>query len=448
MKQVFAKIFNISWRAAILLLPWQTRFFWDAQLAGWPWEQGRISVYASWIPVIAAIVLGLSMQERQVPNGMRKNLFWIFTALGLCTLVAAPTPSSAAIQWWIQVFLLSAFFLTLYRAKISTEKIIIWFLFSLIPHALLALSQSVFQVVWASKWLGISGQDPASLGVSVVQTAAGRFLRAYGGFPHPNILGGWMAIGILVSAAYAQKLDEQRACLMSIIAALFSIASFYSFSRSAWLAMTIGLIVALSVSFPRRRKSGNPENKIPDSSSETKKQSNNFFLLAIPFALFFVLTIVHHDLVFTRFTPDASRLERKSVSTRMQTLRDGVEIYKANILFGTGPNSELPMLARLKGISSSTAPLEPPHMVWLLTLVDFGTVGVLFVGGLMLFMLRKLLEVWRRLAVNEKALVMSLVLCLSILFSLDHYPWSYWSGQAIVFVALAFVGLNISEKTQ
>lgn len=430
MKQMIQKFFNISWRAAIVLLPWQTRVFWDAQLTGWPWEQGRISVYASWIPIVIAIVLGLSVQERQVPNGIRKNVFWIFSALGLCTVIAAPSPSDAAIQWWIQVFLLSAFFLTLYRSKVVAEKIIFWFLLALIPHALLALSQSLFQIVFASKWLGISGQDPAALGVSVIQTASGRFLRAYGGFPHPNILGGWMAIGILISVAYAQKLDKKRACLMSIVSVLFFVALFYSFSRSAWLAVFLGAVTLLVM-------------HAVNALTEAKKLLR-FFIAPVMIAT--ILLIVHQDLVFTRFQPDASRLEQKSISTRMQTLRDGIEIYKANILFGTGPNSELPMLAKIKGITTSTAPLEPPHMVWLLALVNFGTVGLLFIGGFLLFVLRNSLEGWRRMDRAQKAWLISLFLCIALLGTLDHYLWSAWAGQMLIF--LGMWSLNIAKKAQ
>jgi len=450
------KAYEIVWRLAILTLPWQTRWFVDAQLVGWPWEQGRISIYVSWLPLIATIILGIFQPKRALPFSFRRNLFWLIAALGACTIIAAPSPATAAIQWWIQVILLAAFFVTLFRTKVEPTKVAFWFVLSLIPHALLAIWQFATQTVIGSSWLGMSSQNPADLGVSVVQTSVGRFLRAYGGFPHPNILAGWMATGLLATLwlnITPLKLRGGKGVIW-LIEGLFTLGLFYSFSRSAWLAAAVGLALSvilnvgegsakLTDSSPALRvNSGEGYAKLMNLGESAKPTNSKRWLsLAIPIVLFLTLTIVQRDLVLTRADVQNSRLEQISVTSRIQSLKDGAEVFRSRLLFGTGPNSELPVLASLKKITSSPAPLEPPHMVWLLILANFGIAGSLFIFGFGLYLLRSILNKWRSLDTHNRILLVTLVSCQLILGSLDHYLWSLWSGQAlsalVVFVILS-----------
>ena len=479
------KAFEVAWRLAILSLPWQMRLFWDANLAGWPWEQGRISIYASWLPLLATIILGLFQPKRPLPLALRRNVFWLIAALGACTVVAAPSPATAAMQWWIQMMLLAAFCITLLRTQVQINKVASWLVISLVPHAILAIAQFMTQTVWASKWLGMAAQSPADLGVSVVQTSTSRFLRAYGGFPHPNILGGWMAVGLIISVWLLSLTSVgERACPVFFtgsriyirgIEGMFTLALFYSFSRSAWLAAAVSLALFVILN------AGEGSAKLTNVVKGSVVAKRHVFSVLIPVLLFATLAIIHHDLVFTRLDAGASRLERKSVVTRLQTLRDGVYLFKTAPLFGTGPNSELPALASLKkqwieedsiritalgqlfpghpdswnadeyvrSRMAAIGPLEPPHMVWLLMLVNFGTVGALFIFGFGLFLLRRILEKWRDLSPSNRSLLISLVSCQLILCSLDHYPWSLWSGQTLTAVTLyiLFVLLSRSDSS-
>ncbi len=467
------KAYEIAWRLAILTLPWQTRWFVDAQLVGWPWEQGRISIYIAWLPLIATIILGIFQPKCALPFSFRRNLFWLIAALGACTVIAAPSPATTAIQWWIQVILLAAFFVTLFRTKVEPVKVASWFVLSLVPHALLAIWQFATQTVIGSSWLGMSPQNPADLGVSVVQTSVGRFLRAYGGFPHPNILGGWMATGLLIALwlnITPLKLRGGKGVIW-LIEGLFTLALFYSFSRSAWLAVAVGLalLVILNVG------EGYAKLKNLGESAKLTNSKRRLLSLAIPIILFATLTIVHRDLVLTRADIQSSRLEQKSIVTRIQTLRDGIGVFQAVPLFGTGPNSELPVLATLKkhwieedsiriaalgqfpghpnswnadeyvrSRMATIGPLEPPHMVWLLILVNFGIAGSLFIFGFGLYLLRSVLNKWRSLDTHNKILIITLFSFYFLVSSLDHYPWSLWSGQALS-ALVAFVILNVSE---
>lgn len=453
-------LYEIVWRLAILALPWQTRWFWDAQIVGWPWEQGRISLYISWLPLLLTIVLGFFQTKKDLPLKFRRNIFWLVAALGVCSVLAMPSPNTAAIQWWVQVMLLVTFFITLIRTDIPVRKIAFWFVMSLVPHALLAVWQFAIQTVIGSSWFGMASQNPADLGVSVVQTAGGRFLRAYGGFPHPNILGGWMAVGLLVALTLfpsPTKAGEgstkspflllggrkgrgiEGAAMVWMIEGLFTLALFYSFSRSAWLALAAGLIVFGWLSFSRMRESRKEKQNPIDPRIRKDDRKRWLPSLAIPLILFVALTIIHRDLVLTRADVQTSRLEQKSITSRVQSLKDGVDVFKSKLLFGTGPNTELPTLVRLRGIKNSAAPLEPPHMVWLLMLVNFGIAGVMVILGFGIYFLLWLVKKWKSLDSIAKISIPTLAICYLILATLDHYLWSFWSGQVLSVIIIFFI---------
>ena len=54
---VVARAFPWTWRLAVLALPWQTRWFQEGpRIAGYPWEEGRISIYASQLLMLLVVV--------------------------------------------------------------------------------------------------------------------------------------------------------------------------------------------------------------------------------------------------------------------------------------------------------------------------------------------------------------------------------------------------------
>ncbi len=50
----------------------------------------------------------------------------------------------------------------------------------------------------ANKYFGLAQQNPGNLGVSVLEIDGYRILRSYGSLPHPNILGGFLFVSIIV----------------------------------------------------------------------------------------------------------------------------------------------------------------------------------------------------------------------------------------------------------
>jgi len=407
--------FEVSWRLAVLVLPWQTRWFSDASLGGWPWEQGRWSVYASWIPLVLTILLGISLPLTKGET-KRGSVRWIALPIFILLTLVTTLSRVATTQWWIEVLLLAAFVVTLIRNGVQRRSLMTWFAISLVPHALLAIWQYFTGFVVASKWFGIAGHAAVDLGASVVQHGDVRLLRAYGGFPHPNILGAWMVVGLLVTFELAARAMSKRSALWwSFVSALFSATLVVTYSRGAWIGAVVGIIVMVGAGLVPALYGR------PNRATTRVAPTQQFFFIALVAAVAIggAVAFSQRDHILAR-ADLSQRLEAKSMDVRMQSLRDGWDLFQSHLLFGTGPNAELVPLMTACG-PNCPAPLEPPHDVPLIILVDLGIIGTLLLGAFVWFLRPRFgLEALPLLvAVIPVALV-------------DHLLWSTWSGLCLV----------------
>ncbi len=427
-------LFGIFWRLSVIVLPLQARWFSEASLVDQVFEQGRLSFYISWIPLIITIILGFFVRKIGLPKKLQANLFWLIFLIGAISFVSTPLSIRATSMWWAQILLLLSFFITLLRAEVKLISILSWFIISLIPHAIFALIQVWIQYVPGWSWIGVAMQDPKNLGVSVVQTGDFRFLRAYGGFPHPNVLGGYMVYGILIAGWQFLRFDESKnkwieLAILSTIP-LFTIVLFYSFSRSAWLSLVFGFLILLIFSVLNHVKKNIDPFKIII-----------FFITII--TSFATFAFINQDYFLSRagVSIETSRLEQQSSSARIESIKNGIRVFQANPIFGTGPNSELPALTLLnttsfnkEGYSTNiklinSLPLEPPHNIFILILANFGVAGSLIIFGFLLFLLRQILDHWPFGDPSIRDLLLSLFVSWLVISFFDHYLYTLWSGQ-------------------
>ncbi len=428
------RLFSILWRLAMLALPWQTRWIFSVpNINGFPWEQGTAAVYVSWIVIVATILMGMVMTsaerssrprarpelaegpplsldtKRGLFGGRAEGQFLIIAILALILSSFFTSSVHATLFWWSHVILLTAFAWTLISHRVPAISIAIWFILSLIPHAALGIWQFWSQHIFASTLLGIASQFPADSGVSVVETAQYRILRVYGGFPHPNIFGAWLAVGLtLVVALSSRWKTGWKIYVTSACAILFSAALVLTFSRGAWLAAIVGIVIAVVLSY---RKIGR----------------------LLPFCIAATVILVafwQWDAVVTRFTPSA-RLESWSLTQRSSAIKDGLTAWRAHPLVGWGPGAGLVGISVARTIPSPV-PLEPPHAVPLVILLETGIVGVV-ASAILLWMLLRSLFFQRQLLESLSLLGVTGILALT-----DHTLWTFWPGQGLLMIIVLF----------
>ena len=367
-----------------------------------PFEASRISIYASSI----LILLTIWSAVRQTRPTANWNAMLVGLGIGYLFILSSQAPL-ITLFWLVQVVMIAAWIWSLHAIKIPLKDILVWFVLSLIPHALLAIDQFIRQEVLGTKWLGIAAQDPMTPGVSVVlgdpysifhiPSTTTRILRAYGGLPHPNILGGWMAVGSMATLSLAMMTEQSKHRYLWVgLGGICLLALVLTFSRSAWLMLAIGLVGIACVH--KKRK-----------------------LISV-FAGLFILTLCATAPVWTSRVTVVNRLETKSIDERSLTYGASIQAIQSKSLLGYGLATA--PLALQAVLGQLPAPLYP-HNLPLMVLLEAGMFG-LGLALYLLWQLRRSVENWFWLA-----MILPVVL-------LDHYLWSFWPGQLLFGLIILF----------
>lgn len=377
---------NWSWRLAIIALPWQTRLmFSDA------------SIYASWFFMILAIFFAWRSPPVSAERKNQKDV-WMGMIVFLLVLASAATSfPTGTWQWWVQILLLGFFSWSIIISRVDAREFLAWNVIALVPHALLAIQQGITQQVIGTKWLGIAPQLPETRGVAVVEVNGIRHLRAYGGMPYPNILGGWLALGLPVSLwlTYRNK-------FWIFISCLFTVALILTHSRSAWIAC-----VTLLVILAWRWRKSLPSKRL---------------LLLVLCSLFTVL-LWQWPMLTTRISGEG-RLEALSISERVSGVQTGFAVFFEHPWFGIGRDA----------FAKTYAVYSLPHNIFLLAFAETGIVGMTGTVFLLVFTFRSVSSDQRKRFVVAIPLI--------IIAMVDHYFWSYWSGQTLVLLCATWVLLE------
>jgi O-antigen ligase len=416
------QLFGIAWRIAVLALPWQTRWIFSVPtIAGFPWEQGTVAAYASWIPMMFAIVVGLMCLFRGGSHDVgrvRLHPAMIACIAATFALVVASCFTAslpATLLWWSHTVLLVLFGWTLWKNRVESTGLAAWFVIALVPHALLGVWQSLMQSIAGSTVLGIAPHEGWQSGASVVEYGDYRVLRAYGGFPHPNILGGWLAMGLVLLPELVKRAAPSfYKYLWVACAALFSAALVFTFSRGAWIAALIGMTIAVAVALRGTNK------------GDAREAVWAIAVISTVVASFFL--VYHWDAFVTRLGT-SERLEQWSVTQRTTSLKEGFAVWRIHPFIGWGPGAGLIGFA-VTQTAPSVIPLEPPHAAPLAALVEVGAVGMFALAMLFALALLVLIQTRRLVA------MLPLLSVLGVIMLTDHYPWTLWAGQTLVFFVL------------
>lgn len=375
----------------------------------------------------------------RLPRGSRL----VLAALGLLVLATAASVASAydrvlAVGVTAQLGLLVLFFLAASEllAGFPQRQLLLGIAVAVAGQFLLIAWQAAAQTTapagtlfngWASE---LTSRDQ---GASVViLPIVGRWLRSYGSFPHPNILGGFLALSLAVVAITAapsptlprergNQLGELRARrLRVVVLALGFTGLLLTFSRAAWLAVLLGVLTWLVLA---------REAPTPLPSAQAR------------FAIASVIAVVAL-LVLVRVESLGSLVERNSIETRLFYNSVAWDVIARGIPVGAG--NLVVAQQHLLGVSSAGS--EPAHNVFLIALAELGPLGL--VAWVAVFS-SLLVAAWQRrtdLRMRAGPLVAVSVLVPLLLF--DHYLWTQSAGRVLLVWTLALLmGLRPAERT-
>lgn len=436
------KIIEYAFYLYIFLIPWQARIiFAQGQLNGKPWEYGTISIYLSEALLafiaIAALLVHLKDYDEENHYKGRKALNVFMLALlffgGAAVSTFFALDRSLAIRALIHLGEGLAIFLIVNEIKFSVHNLGRVLVASAVVQSLLAITQFFYQEVWSSTILGISHKLPQMLGISVVETAGGRFLRAYGTFGHPNVLAAFLVIGLIMALSllltHRSRLEK---IIVSISAIVISAGLFYTFSRAAYLVLF--LTVAIIAIYLWMNK----------TDGLNKIFIQFIVLLAAPMA---VLALLNTNLVFNHYL-SPSIIDSASVTDRSSLLQEARTLVEKNWLKGVGIGNYTLAAYNLNPTRAGES-YQPVHDVFLLSLVETGLIGTL----LFLLFLQEILKIiigfkvtynleileelkqYGKMYQTDYGLTTHWYVCLTALvvgmlvwFFFDHFFWTLYPG--------------------
>ena len=410
----------------LFLLPWQTRYIFDQKLInGQPFEYGTLSLYAVELLVIVTFFLG---QRLQILKAHRAPTRFLGIAV-LAALISVPfsqDPDLSLVAWGHLVIGAILFILLLDR-RVNHHRALMAFVLGLVIPSLIGIFQVYAGFSPASSWLGLAGHQAAGLGQAVIEDVSGRFLRAYGTFNHPNVFGGFLAIGLIVLMFLRRpiRVANYQLPITQLLSALLSFALVITFSRSAWLSFLAAVAVGGALLLYKHRLK---------ARLALPMLSITFLSLAIALGIFSEQAFSRFDVVLP--------LEEQSIDQRLEQYQVFPKVLAGNILIGVGLGAYTERLAIIEPDQPGYA-YQPVHNVGLLVLGEIGILGliavILWAGSVD----RLNYAAIRRGSIGAIAGISLGTVILVVVF-FDHYLWSSWQGLALLAFSMAMT-LRLSE---
>lgn len=416
----------------LFLLPWQTIWIYrEYYLNNYKLQYGTLGLYGTEILlwVCAVLFMFWFWKKRKIESPTIKlkltkdRIFLIFLLLfSIYTLISSCWAINFDIAYQQALHIMEAIllFLMLLTGPLGTKEIIKYFTAGAVVQGLLGIYQFSTQSTFSFKWLGIVSHPAWEAGTSIISNQIdGRWLRAYGGFSHPNILGGYLALTLVIIFIFFIKQKTKLTGYHGLIITILVSALFLTFSRSAWLAFIIFLLAILLLSFKNKEK-------------------NIIQLSYFTSALILMFCVIYFPLIQTRFSQNTVN-EIRSTTERITGYREAWKIFKANPLLGVGiGNYTLASYNLNKNLPGWD--YQPVHNIYLLLLAELGLIGTTLLA-LAVIASARFLSLFKH---NEAFVYITVFIMLTIF---DHYLIYSLAGLLLSGAYFAIICRNFSEKS-
>jgi O-antigen ligase len=299
------------------------------------------------------------------------------------------------------------------------------FCLGLVVPAVLGWFQTATGISPAAALLGLAQHLADHRGDAVVESGAGRMLRAYGSFSHPNVFGGFLAVSLVLTAWLWERWRGKHRPVLFSFAIIFSATLVITFSRSAWLAVGVSALVGAALMLWFRKRL--PREAIP-------MLAGSLFVILITSAVFV-------QPLFARFDP-SERLEAISIAERAGQYTTVHEVILRNPITGVGFGAYTAALAKEFPGGPSWS-YQPIHNAFLLVLSEIGVLGFL---AMLLWTLSVDRFHLRALHLRGGIFAASIGAILLVVALFDHYLWSSWQGLALAAFVLSLT-IRLTDPT-
>lgn len=347
----------------------------------------------------------------------RRWLFVWLTAFLCCAVMSSLFAFSTVIAVYKTVALgVYGVFAVVLGWYLQTEKnFSSWLTLWIVPFVCIAVMALYEVITGQSMGLWIVGNWDFSVltpGIARVQLLGHTILRPYTVFPHPNVLGGISTVFAVLFIFWLNS-NKEKSWLKTLSILSTWLLVLVSFSRSAWIAGIIGLVIFLVI---KRRH----------------------VYVSRPILFFGGISL----LVIIPYISQIS-IHEPAVSERIELMERSIDMIKSKPLFGGG-NGNFTLILKEFRTAEKQLLLQPVHVVWLLIASELGVItAIIFILGLA-WLLRDIVTLR-----DEKAkLTLGIIwVIISIISLADHYWWSLPIGSAVFWLMLG-ISLSMIQSKQ
>lgn len=411
---------------------------------------------------IIRFLISLKTKTKQKNNQEIKVLLLMFTLFILVSLISALNSQFTKLSLYhlVKIAEYGLFFFYIICNIKTIKKItstLLVFIFSGILQAILGTLQYLKQGSFNLKMFGEVDLSPTLQNISKIDVFGEKLIRAYGTFPHSNVLACFLFIAIIFTiclifmalnnVVVIHKLPLQkfiRLPILVFVLYILSLGLLLTFSRSGWLACLLSIIfIALTILFLSSSFRTFLANQFQRNFSKIN--------ILIVLVLFISLTIAIFWPQITSRDIGSNPEDDYSVSGRALYNQLAGNIIKDNLMLGIGPGLFVFHSAQYLLEGFEWWQMQPVHNVYLLILSEQGILGFITFLAFILYILSRIRNFnfkQKETNFNKQILIISLT---SILFSLfiimlfDHYLWDIQQGSLCLWLVLGLFCASLNK---
>ncbi|MEP7162910.1 MAG: O-antigen ligase family protein [Candidatus Moraniibacteriota bacterium] len=428
---VFLWMFPFSWRKVLSASP-------PLGFTGFN-EYTDMSLYIGDIFLALAVLLYILEHRKYIMSIYRERVFHVEHSLFLLL------PSLLVILAFLSIFWSSQKSIAFYSSLKLSEMVALYYyiLLNIVPRGTnkqsstwnfvsgslwiivvsgifqsgIVFFQFIFQSSLAIHFLGESIISPYLPGIAKIIVFSDPYIRAYGTFPHPNVLGGFLVFSLFsLVYLYREKMFHVEQKIFYPFLFILFIGITLTFSKSAF----ISFIISLSILWYRKNKDSEtvPRGTVRDRFRNMFHVEQLLFLCAI--AILLLISLLQNE-----------RNLWQSVNERLSLLPFTLEYIAWHPFLGNGVGQFVYNIS----LDGNFLPwqFQPIHNIYLLLIYELGLFGLSLLGIFLFFLLH---IVPRGTWANYS---FTLVISLLVIGFMDHYLWDIQTGQIMLWTALAFL---------
>ncbi|MEK7103251.1 MAG: O-antigen ligase family protein [Patescibacteria group bacterium] len=428
-------------------VPLQTVYLLMTPMIGKPegiWQYGVIGLYGTDILALFLVIYAIVIRvgKRHSLNSAQNVFERIPLKLLVCGWVIVCGWSLIALTWapagWASLYAI---------VRIIEVGLIVWAMRQLTwpwvgacsalvsmaaLQGMLAWHQYLNQHIGANKWLGLAYHSSRELGDSVVENVLRRFLRAYGTFAHPNMLGIYLAIALVICFALVWCVKKKWQGYLLLIAWMSIVSGLIlTFSRAGWIAALVGSLGFLVTKLMMRKH------------VRIFSEHHQGFGMLMVVSSIIVIGALGYGLwepVSTRLgIGGLQRLETMSLQERGTSISEGVNIAQSSLPFGVGLGQytyTVYLKDKTQHHEKPSYSYQPTHAVPLLIVSELGVAGIVglicIVVGLVWLVMVRIKTIVSEFDAVRVSLSVSLLLVLIVAMMSDHFLWTTHVGTILV----------------